>query len=142
MKSPIVQYSLGFVTAALFVAIAAYFGLIPGFSGGHRQGPTVVEESVSPDGQYGARRERISNNLDWFEERMTINRSGERGDWEREYVFMNQCQMPVKMQWIDSRKLQISYGFDASGKAHVYRRAFSKDRKVAIDYRLDDGGSL
>jgi hypothetical protein len=142
MRSSKAQFVLGFFTAIIVIVTVLYFGLVPGFSSETYLGPTPVAEALSADGQYVARRERKSNNDDWCEERTTIDRvAGNRSDWEREYVFMNTCDMPVEMQWIDNRSIRISYGFDPQGIVHVSREALSKDKQIKISYELNEEAS-
>lgn len=132
------QFVLGVITAIAMLIAGLYFGIIPGYS--HRFGPTLVIETISPDGQYVARSERISNNHGWCEERATVDRLGTRSDWEREYVFVNQCGMPVSMTWPGNKALKITYGYDELGKAQVSRHAFSRDGQITIDYQVATEG--
>jgi hypothetical protein len=137
---PGIQFVLGAATAICLVVGLLYFGMIPGISEGAYVGPTPVMESISPDNQYVARSERMSNkSRDWCEERTTIDRVGEHSDWERQYVFNNECGTPVEFVWKDNRSLLIRYGYDSAGKVHVYREAVSKDKQVLITYELKDG---
>jgi len=127
-------------TAVVVVAGLLYFQLIPGLAEGTYVGPTPVLESTSPDGQYVVRSERMRNDhREWCEERTTIDRVGEHSDWERQYVFNNECGMPVEFVWKDNRALLVRYGYDPSGKVHVYREATSKDKQVSISYELKGG---
>jgi hypothetical protein len=134
-----IQFVLGVVTAICVVGGLLYVG-VPGISDGHYVGPTQVLESSSPDGEHIARRERMSkSNGAWCEERATVDRAGERSNWEEQYVFINKCGMPVEFLWKDSRTLLVRYGYDTAGKAHVYRKAKSNDKQVSIEYELKEG---
>lgn len=139
MLKPGHQFFLGAVTAICVVLGLLYLGVVPGLSDGMYVGPTPVLESTSPDGQYIARSERMTNSRDWCEERTTVDRVGERSNWGREYVFNNECGMPVEFLWKDKRVLLVRYGYNSAGKARVYRKATSNDKQVSITYELNGG---
>ena len=79
----------------------------------------------------------MTKGSDWCEERTIVDRVGEQSDWESEYVFMNDCGTPMTLTWAANRELLISYSYATTGKAHVYRKAYSNDGKVTINYSLE-----
>lgn len=136
MKSPLLLFLSGILSAVLVVFVFFYCGGFAYLVDEHPVTATVFSEEVSPDGMYVAIAERRTNNNGWCEERTTVDPLGERSDWGREYIFNIDCGSQMEMSWIGNRSLSISYSYNEAGKVRTYKEFSSKDKRVTISYFL------
>lgn len=134
MKSPVLNFLLGVISAiSLVFALSYYLNL-----GVLESSITVdvIKKITSPDNNFMATTTRASNQNGWCEERTNIHKKDEDFDWETEYIFNIDCGSAVELKWIDSENLAIIYSYNKDGLAKTSQTFTSENKDVNVSYIL------
>lgn len=133
--------------AGFLTAICSFFvlwrlnilhnSLLDAFTDRDKASVESISHITSPNGQYIATTNKVSDRTGWCELRINVHKKDESFDWEQDYTCITNCETQLEQKWQDDQHLDILYwSNDESKGVKTYQQFWSKDKAVQIFYTL------